>query len=85
MGRTTVFGVVVVKQVRLRQQLRWYWPSMAAFLGVSQSVLWRWENGERNPSGVARRLIWLLDLLAREPDSLKTGFDLIVWGRGKNV
>jgi DNA-binding transcriptional regulator YiaG len=67
---------------RLRQKLRWSRTSMAAFLGISQSVLRRWETGERNPSGAARRLIWLMDLLAREPDTLKTAFDLFVWGKG---
>ena len=68
---------------RLRQKLRWSRAGMAAFLGVGQSVLRRWETGERKPSGAARRLIWLMDLLAHEPDKLKTAFDLIVWGKGK--
>jgi DNA-binding transcriptional regulator YiaG len=67
---------------RLRQKLRWSRTGMAAFLGVSQSVLRRWETGERNPSGAARRLIWLMDLLAHEPDKLKTATDLILWGKG---
>ncbi|HEY2329251.1 MAG TPA: helix-turn-helix domain-containing protein [Verrucomicrobiae bacterium] len=47
--------------IRLRQKLRWSRAGMAAFLGVDRSVLRRWETGERNPSGAARRLIWLLD------------------------
>ena len=68
---------------RLREKLRWSRAAMAAFFGVSQSVLRRWETGQRNPSGAARRLIWLMDLLAREPDKLKTAFDLIVWGKGE--
>ena len=67
--------------IRLRKHLRWSRPVMAAFLGVSRDVLRRWETGERNPSGAARRLIWLMDLLTREPDKLKTSFDLMVWGR----
>jgi DNA-binding transcriptional regulator YiaG len=70
---------------RLRQKLRWSRTCMAAFMGVSQSVLRRWETGERHPSGAARRLIWLMDLLAREPDKLKTAFDLIVWGKGDSL
>ena len=74
---------VKVTLFRLRQKLRWSRAGMAAFVGVNQSVLRRWETGERNPSGAARRLIWLLDLLAREPDKLKTAFDLILWGRGE--
>ena len=68
---------------RLREKLRWSRSGMAAFLGVNRSVLRRWETGERKPSGAARRLIWLMDLLAREPDKLKTAFDLIVWGKRK--
>jgi DNA-binding transcriptional regulator YiaG len=66
---------------RLRQKLHWSRAGMAAFLGVSRSVLRRWETGERRPSGAARRLIWLLDLLAHEPDKLKTAMDLIFWGK----
>jgi DNA-binding transcriptional regulator YiaG len=68
---------------RLRQKLRWSRAGMAAFMGVSQSVLRRWETGQRNPSGAARRLIWLMDLLAHEPDKLKTAVDLIFWGKGE--
>ncbi len=75
-------GECRAKLLSLRQKLRWSRAGMAAFLGVNRSVLRRWETGERKPSGAARRLIWLLDLLAREPDKLKTAFDLIVWGKG---
>jgi DNA-binding transcriptional regulator YiaG len=71
--------------IRLRQTLRWSRAGMAAFMGVERGVLRRWETGERKPSGAARRLIWLLDLLAREPDKLKSAFDLIVWGRGEEL
>lgn len=70
---------------QLRQKLRWSRPIMSAFLGVDRGVLRSWEVGDRNPSGAARRLIWLLDLLAREPDKLKTAFDLIVWGKGEEL
>jgi DNA-binding transcriptional regulator YiaG len=68
--------------IKLRGKLRWSRPAMAAFLGVSRSVLRRWETGERHPSGAARRLIWLLDILAREPDKLKNAMDVILWGKG---
>jgi DNA-binding transcriptional regulator YiaG len=67
--------------IQLRQYLRWSRPMMAAFFGISVGVLRRWENGERRPSSAARRLIWLLDILAREPDKLKSAVDLITWGR----
>lgn len=69
------------KLVRLRQELCWSRAALAAFLGVSRAVLRRWETGERRPSGAARRLIWMLDLLAREPEKLKSAMDLIVWGK----
>lgn len=69
--------------IRLRQTLRWSRAGMAAYLGVNRGVLRRWETGERNPSGAARRLIWLLDVLAHEPDKLKSAVDLFVWGRGE--
>jgi len=71
--------------LRLRSELRWPRSMLAAFLGVSREVLRRWETGERNPSGAARRLIWLLDLLVRQPDKLKSGLDLIVWGKGDDL
>lgn len=58
---------------------------LAAFMGVNGEVVRRWETGERKPSGAARRLIWLLNMLAREPDQLKTAFDLIVWGKGDEL
>src|SRR5262249_26435190 len=71
--------------VQLRQELRWSRAGLAAFLGVSRAVLRRWGTGERRPSGAARRLIWLLDLLAREPEKLKNAMDLIVWGKGEEL
>lgn len=69
--------------IELRQELRWPRSMLAAFLGVSRSVLRRWETGERRPSGAARRLIWLLALLAREPEKLTSAIDLVVWGKGQ--
>src|ERR1035438_1678460 len=71
--------------IRLRQKLRWSRAGMAAYLGVNRSVLRRWETGERNTSGAARRLIWLLDVLAHEPDKLKSAVDLFVWGRSEEL
>jgi len=72
-----------VTLIRLRQKLRWSRPMLAAFLGVSRDVVRSWESGQRNPSGAARRLIWLLDLLAHEPHKLKSAMDLVFWGKGK--
>src|ERR1035438_5821961 len=69
--------------IKLRGKLRWSRPAMAAFLGVSKRVLRRWETGQRHPSGAARRLIWLMDLLVHDPDKLKNAMDLIFWGEGE--
>lgn len=71
--------------LRLRSDLRWPRATLAAFLGVSLDVVRRWETGERNPTGAARRLIWLLHLLATQPEKLASGLDLIVWGRGDEL
>jgi DNA-binding transcriptional regulator YiaG len=71
--------------IELRKLLRWSRASLAAFLGVNEHSLRRWETGERQPARSARRLIWLADLLARDPDQIKTAFDLIVWGRSEEV
>jgi len=68
--------------IRLREKLGWSRPGMAAFFGVNRSVLRRWETGDRRPSGAARRLIWLLNILAFEPGKLKNAMDLILWGHG---
>jgi DNA-binding XRE family transcriptional regulator len=82
-GFAPTAGDAQVTLFRLRQKLRWSRPMLAAYMGVNRSVLRRWETGERKPSGAARRLIWLLDLLTHEPDKLKNAMDLIVWGRGE--
>lgn len=66
----------------LRRELRWSRSMLSAFLGVSRDVVRRWESGERNPTGAARRLIWFLDLYIREPNKLKSALDLIFWGKG---
>ena len=43
---------------------------LAGLLGVDTSTLRRWEEGRRNPSSAARRLIALIDLLYFEPHRL---------------
>lgn len=69
--------------LQLRNKLRWPRSMLAAFMGVSRDVVRRWETGERKPSGAARRLIWLLNLLAHEPKKFKSGLDLILWGKSE--
>jgi DNA-binding XRE family transcriptional regulator len=75
-------GEIRAVLIRLRQTLRWSRAGMAALLGVSQTVVKAWESGARQPSGAARRLIWLVDMMVREPGKRKTAFDLFFWGRG---
>ena len=52
---------------------------LAALLGVSLGTLRRWEEGTRNPSGAARRLIWLVNgmLTGSPPRNL---WETITWG-----
>jgi DNA-binding transcriptional regulator YiaG len=69
----------------LRRELRWSRPMLSAYMGVSRESLRRWETGERNPNGAARRLIWLLNQLAFHPKKLKSAMDLLFWGRGKEL
>jgi DNA-binding transcriptional regulator YiaG len=80
-GFAPAAGEVQMLLIQLRQELRWSRAMLAAFMGVSRDVVRRWETGERRPSGAARRLIWLLNLLAKEPDQLKNAADLIFWGK----
>ena len=67
--------------VSLREKLRWSRPMLAAFLGVSRDVVRRWETGQRNPNGAARRLIWLLTMLVCDRAKLQDAMDLLVWGK----
>jgi hypothetical protein len=69
----------------LRERLRWSRPMLAAFLGVSRDVVRRWETGERNPSGAARRLIWLLVMLVCNRAKLQDAMDLLVWCKGESL
>lgn len=72
--------------LRLRGELHWSRSALAAFMGVPKDTLRRWETGQRNPCGAARRLIWLLSVLACQPEKLKTGLDVIFWGQtGENL
>ncbi len=54
-------------------------PCLAAVLGVPLATLRRWEEGTRQPSGAARKLVWLLDrwLAGQPPRSL---MDMATWG-----
>lgn len=67
----------------LRLKLRWSRPRMAALLGASEHAVRAWETGARRPSGAARRLIWLIYLMLREPGDYKGALELMFWGFGK--
>lgn len=69
----------------LRQHLQWSRPMLAAFLGTSQDTVRRWESGERHPTGAAKRLIWLVNLLVRHPERLESGLDFLFWGQGDQI
>lgn len=69
--------------IGLRQKLRWSRAGMAALLGASEHAVRAWETGARRPSGAARRLIWLLDLILHEPSDCKGALEVIFWGYGK--
>jgi len=84
-GLAPTAGEVRLMLLGLRRELRWPRSTLAAFMGVSRDVVRRWETGERNPSGAARRLIWLLNLLVRNPEKLKSGMDLIFCGKGAEI
>lgn len=69
----------------LRRQLTWSRATLAAYLGVSQHVVRRWETGQRRPSSGARRLIWLMHALLTRPKTVQTGLDILMWGRRAEV
>ena len=67
--------------VKLRNQLRWSEDFAAAAIGVPTVTLRKWESGERNPSGAARKLIWFLhDTLINSPRKVGNVWDLAMWG-----
>jgi DNA-binding transcriptional regulator YiaG len=66
--------------LHLRKCLHWSRPMLAGLLGISEHTLRRWEEGKRNPKGSARRLIWLIGILACTPNKLVDGFDFVTWG-----
>jgi len=43
---------------------------LAALLGIDTTTLRRWEEGRRNPSAAARRLIQLVETLHFHPDRI---------------
>lgn len=69
MGTATRAGIGLKSLERANTQLRIGWADLAATIGVDQSTLYRWRNGESIPRPIARSRIVqfeeLLDLLSR--------------------
>lgn len=57
------FSKTEIVNIRV-EQLKVSQPIFAAYLGVKISVLRSWEQGKKNPSGAARRL---LQIVANDP------------------
>lgn len=65
----------------LRRKLCWSRAHLAALLGVPLNTVRRWEDGSRNPSAPARRLVWMLDSLFNAPERLTNLPSLLTWGK----
>ena len=66
--------------LKLRKDFGWPQEHLAAVLGVPKVTLRRWESGERQPSGGAKKIIWLLHTLYFAPERVRNDFDLATWG-----
>ena len=65
----------------LRRRLGCSRGHLAAMLGVPLGTLRRWEEGARQPSGAAKRVIWLLHGLLCEPERPRNPMSFLSWGR----
>jgi len=66
----------------LRSRLAWSQAYLGAVLGVPKATLRKWELGQRNPSGAAKKLIWLLHALFLNPGAARNDRDIASWGLG---
>ena len=67
--------------LQIRRRRNWSQPAMAGVLGVPLHTLRKWEEGARNPSGAAKKLIWTVHALVFEPERLLQGLGyFITWG-----
>jgi DNA-binding transcriptional regulator YiaG len=71
--------------IGLRRDMKWSRATLAAVLGVSFHTVRRWEEGKKQPSGAARRLVWLISTLMGDPKRLTTGFSLLCWGKEQEL
>ena len=65
----------------LREITTWSRALLAGMLGVTNHTLRRWEDGTRNPSRAAKRLIWFFHTQLTDPRKLKDAFTVLTWGR----
>jgi hypothetical protein len=72
--------------VGLRQHLNWSRPMLGALLGVPRDTVRRWESGQRNLSGAARKLVWLVYTAILSPERLgRSLLDIIFWGQRQEL
>ena len=53
----------------------------ADLLGVSVLTLRDWTNGRWRPCGASPKAIWLVHALLLRPETVRSAFDLVTWGR----
>jgi len=69
----------------LRDALQCSTPHLAAILGTPLATVRKWFSGERNPSGAASRLVWLLHTQTTTPGLLEKNPGLwLEWGGVKS-
>lgn len=61
------------------------YKGIASMLGIGRLTSRSWLEGRRYPPAPSVRAIWLTWLLCLHPEILQTRFDLVTWGRFRNV
>jgi len=64
-----------------RLQKRFGEKGTADLLGVSVLTLRDWTNGRWRPCGASPKAIWLVHALLLRPETVRSAFDLVTWGR----
>jgi hypothetical protein len=77
-------GAIQGMLLRLRRHQQWSQATLSSILGVPRLTLRCWENGTRNPSHAAKKLIWFVYTLFFHPKELLKDLDnLVTWGQGR--
>ena len=66
--------------IQLRTHFKWSQAYAAAVFGVPKATVRAWERAERNPSGAARKLIWLIHTWFFKTVPLRNSRDISSWG-----